>query len=149
MEKYLEYIKYIPAVLLAVYLLVINVVAVLITIKDKNIAIANGKLEEAASGKGGKGSNKKSSSGGKSGKGSSGKKNSPAKAKSKSSAKPQRRIPEKTLLIIAALGGSIAMILTMRTIRHKTKHNKFMVGIPLIIVAQSVLAVALALYLLR
>ena len=47
-----------------------------------------------------------------------------------------RRVPEKTLLIISALGGSVAMYLTMLTIRHKTKHAKFMVGIPAIIVAQ-------------
>lgn len=47
-----------------------------------------------------------------------------------------RRVPEKTLLLLSALGGSVAMYLTMLTIRHKTKHAKFMVGIPAIIVAQ-------------
>ena len=52
-------------------------------------------------------------------------------------------MPEKTLLIIAALGGSIAMLITMRTIRHKTQHMKFMVGIPAIIVLQCALVVAL------
>ena len=46
------------------------------------------------------------------------------------------RVKENTLLIIAALGGSVAMLLTMRVIRHKTKHAKFMVGIPVIIILQ-------------
>ena len=57
--------------------------------------------------------------------------------------KVELRIPEKNLLIISALGGSIAMLLTMLAIRHKTKHVKFMLGIPLIIIAQISIAVAL------
>ncbi len=48
----------------------------------------------------------------------------------------RRRVPEKTLLLLAAAGGSIAMYLTMLLIRHKTKHIKFMLGIPAIIIAQ-------------
>ena len=48
------------------------------------------------------------------------------------------RTPEKTLLILSALGGSIAMFITMLIIRHKTKHFKFMVGIPVIMVIQAV-----------
>ncbi len=47
------------------------------------------------------------------------------------------RIPENTLLLISALGGSPAMLLTMLLIRHKTKHPKFMAGIPLIMVFQA------------
>ena len=46
------------------------------------------------------------------------------------------RIPEKVLLILSALGGSVAMFITMLLIRHKTKHFKFMVGIPVIIILQ-------------
>jgi uncharacterized membrane protein YsdA (DUF1294 family) len=53
------------------------------------------------------------------------------------------RTPEKTLLLLSALGGSVAMLITMLLIRHKTKHAKFMVGIPLIIIAQVALAFAL------
>ena len=49
------------------------------------------------------------------------------------------RVSEKALLILSALGGSVAMLLTMLLIRHKTKHIKFMLGIPLIIVAQAVI----------
>ena len=46
------------------------------------------------------------------------------------------RVPEKTLLFLSFLGGSIAMLFTMNLIRHKTKKAKFTVGIPLIIVLQ-------------
>lgn len=46
------------------------------------------------------------------------------------------RIPEKTLLGIAAFGGSIGCLLGMYTARHKTKHLKFTIGIPLILVLQ-------------
>lgn len=45
-----------------------------------------------------------------------------------------RRIPEKTLFIIAALGGAPAMYITMRKIRHKTLHKRFMIGIPAIMI---------------
>ena len=47
-----------------------------------------------------------------------------------------RRIREKTLMMWGALGGAAAMLLTMITIRHKTRHPKFMVGFPLIVLAQ-------------
>ena len=47
-----------------------------------------------------------------------------------------RRVPEKTLFLTAVLGGSAAMLLTMYLIRHKTKHKRFMLGLPLIIAAQ-------------
>ena len=50
----------------------------------------------------------------------------------------KRRIPEATLLLWSALGGSVAMYLTMHAIRHKTQHKKFMIGIPLIMVLQAV-----------
>lgn len=46
------------------------------------------------------------------------------------------RVPEKTLLILSALGGSVAMYLTMHIIRHKTRHIKFMLGIPIIMLFQ-------------
>lgn len=50
------------------------------------------------------------------------------------------RIPERTLLGIAVLGGSIGCLLGMYTIRHKTLHLKFSAGIPLILVIQLALA---------
>lgn len=46
------------------------------------------------------------------------------------------RVPEATLLIVSAIGGSVAMLLTMLLIRHKTRHLKFMLGIPVIIILQ-------------
>lgn len=51
------------------------------------------------------------------------------------------RIPESTLLTLAVLGGSIGAFLGMRTWHHKTMHNKFKYGVPLIINLQVVLAV--------
>lgn len=50
------------------------------------------------------------------------------------------RVPEKLLFSLAALGGSAAMYLTMRLIRHKTRHRSFMWGIPAIFLAQCALA---------
>lgn len=50
------------------------------------------------------------------------------------------RIPERTLLTVAALGGSIGCLLGMYLFRHKTKHPKFTVGVPLILVLQLLLA---------
>jgi len=50
------------------------------------------------------------------------------------------RIPEATLLFISVLGGSPAMLITMKLIRHKTQHKKFMIGIPVIILLQAIAA---------
>ena len=52
------------------------------------------------------------------------------------------RIPEKVLLLLSALGGSVAMFITMLITRHKTKHVKFMLGIPVIMVIQAAIAIA-------
>lgn len=52
-----------------------------------------------------------------------------------------RRIPERTLMLVAAVGGAPLMLATMRLIRHKTRHKKFMVGLPLFLVAQAGLLV--------
>lgn len=51
------------------------------------------------------------------------------------------RIKESTLFLLSALGGSSAMYITMRLIRHKTLHKRFMIGIPLIIIAQTALII--------
>lgn len=53
------------------------------------------------------------------------------------------RIPEKTLFIWSAAGGSLAMFVTMKLIRHKTKHLSFMIGIPVIMILQSAAIFAL------
>ncbi len=47
-----------------------------------------------------------------------------------------RRIRERILLFLSGLGGAAAMYITMRIIRHKTKHTKFMLGLPVIILLQ-------------
>lgn len=46
------------------------------------------------------------------------------------------RIPEKTLFFIAILGGSIGSIAGMYHFRHKTKHKRFVIGMPLILFVQ-------------
>lgn len=53
------------------------------------------------------------------------------------------RIPEATLMGAAALGGSIGVLLGMYTIRHKTRHKKFTIGVPLLLAAQLALGVYL------
>lgn len=50
------------------------------------------------------------------------------------------RISEKTLLLSAALGGSVGFLLGMRCFRHKTKHPRFTIGVPLMLCAQVGLA---------
>lgn len=50
----------------------------------------------------------------------------------------KHRTREATLLLLSALGGSVAMLASMLLIRHKTKHTKFMLGIPLIILLQTI-----------
>lgn len=50
------------------------------------------------------------------------------------------RVPESTLLLLAALGGSLSMLVTMKLIHHKTRKAKFMVGIPVIMTLQLLLA---------
>ena len=49
------------------------------------------------------------------------------------------RIPEATLLMLAVLGGSVGALLGMTVFHHKTKHGKFRIGLPLILLAQIVL----------
>ncbi len=55
-----------------------------------------------------------------------------------------RRVPEKTLFIISSLGGSLFMYCTMQFIRHKTKHKRFMIGLPLMMILQIVIIVGLS-----
>ena len=49
----------------------------------------------------------------------------------------QRRVSEKTLLALALIGGSGAMYVTMLFIRHKTRHKRFMWGLPILILVQA------------
>ena len=52
------------------------------------------------------------------------------------------RIPEKTLFLSAILGGSIGAIAGMQLFRHKTKHRTFVIGMPVILSVQILLAAA-------
>ena len=47
--------------------------------------------------------------------------------------KKKWRIPEASLMGVAAIGGSFGSLMGMLTFRHKTKHPKFTVGIPLLL----------------
>ena len=49
------------------------------------------------------------------------------------------RIPEDTLIWLAIVGGSVGALLGMYLFRHKTKHRKFQIGIPVILLVQAVL----------
>lgn len=80
-------------IFLAIYLILINLIAVIVTIYDKLCAV-----------------------------------------------KRRWRVKESTLLFLSALGGGISMYITMLLIRHKTRHIKFMLGIPLILIVQLIIA---------
>lgn len=51
------------------------------------------------------------------------------------------RVREASLLLLAALGGSIGALLGMHLFRHKTQHKKFRYGVPLILLVQVAVAV--------
>ena len=56
------------------------------------------------------------------------------------------RIPEKTLMMIAAIFGSFGMHRGMKRFRHKTKHKLFTIGVPLFEVLQIGIIVAFIYY---
>ena len=47
------------------------------------------------------------------------------------------RVPERTLFLVSVIGGSVGTYISMRIFHHKTKHKRFMIGIPLIIAVQA------------
>lgn len=51
------------------------------------------------------------------------------------------RVPEKTLFLLALLGGSLGSVLGMYTFRHKTRHWYFVLGMPGILVLQVILGI--------
>lgn len=55
--------------------------------------------------------------------------------------KKQWRISEAALITIAIIGGSIGEYLGMQNFRHKTKHLKFKIGIPIIIMVQIIFCI--------
>lgn len=50
--------------------------------------------------------------------------------------KKRRRIPERTLLLVCAIGGSIGGMIGMKLFRHKTLHPQFTMGIPVMLAVQ-------------
>lgn len=57
------------------------------------------------------------------------------------------RIRESTLLLWAAVGGSIGTLAGMYLFHHKTRHPKFSIGVPLILAGQIISATVLMIYL--
>lgn len=55
--------------------------------------------------------------------------------------KKQWRIPEKTLFLSAMAGGSIGALYGMHLFRHKTKHKRFVFGMPAILIVQMLLVI--------
>ena len=68
------------------------------------------------------------------------------KAKRKEKKESVRRVPEKTLFLLSALGGSVGALLGMKVFHHKTLHSSFRFGIPAILAAQIILPAGLWLY---
>ena len=56
-----------------------------------------------------------------------------------------KRVSENMLMLLAIIGGATGMYITMLRIKHKTRHAKFMLGLPVIIIIQIAL-IALAVY---
>lgn len=46
------------------------------------------------------------------------------------------RVSEARLFILAIIGGTIGVLLGMYSFRHKTRHLKFSIGMPLILLIQ-------------
>lgn len=55
--------------------------------------------------------------------------------------KHEWRIKEKTIFVIGFLGGCIGILLGINIFRHKTKHKKFVYGIPFILFIQLLIIV--------
>lgn len=50
--------------------------------------------------------------------------------------KNKQRVPEKTLFTLALFGGALTEYIAMNTVRHKTLHKRFMIGLPVIFTLQ-------------
>ena len=61
--------------------------------------------------------------------------------------KKRWRIPEAALMSVALCGGSVGVLLGMYLFRHKTRHIKFSIGVPVIFAVQEVAGILLFLHL--
>ena len=68
------------------------------------------------------------------------------KAKRKEKKESVRRVPERTLFLLAAIGGSVGALLGMKAFHHKTLHKTFRFGIPIILALQILIPLALLLW---
>lgn len=59
------------------------------------------------------------------------------------------RIPEATLLGIAFFGGSVGAFIGMRVFRHKTKHTRFVIGVPAILILHIIIALLLIYFFIK
>ena len=55
----------------------------------------------------------------------------------------QRRIRERTLFLLALLGGGVGLYAAMLIFRHKTKHKSFMLGVPAIMLGELIVYIIL------
>ena len=53
------------------------------------------------------------------------------------------RIPEKTLFLLALLGGALGGIIGMYFFRHKTRHTSFKAGLPMLLIVNIACCIAL------
>ena len=63
--------------------------------------------------------------------------------------KNQWRIRESTLLLVAAVGGSPGCLAAMYLVRHKTRHPKFALGIPVMLALQVITGYLISLHYLQ
>ena len=55
------------------------------------------------------------------------------------------RISENTLMLTSLIGGSLGILIGMYTFRHKTKHKKFTIGVPVLLII-NILCIIILLY---
>lgn len=58
----------------------------------------------------------------------------------------KRRVPEDFLMTVGLLGGAFFEYITMKIIRHKTRHKKFMIGLPVEILIQIIAIILIFVY---
>ena len=57
------------------------------------------------------------------------------------SVKNKERIPESTLILLSAMGGALGGLCAMYIFRHKTKHAKFYISLPLFLILHIIVAI--------
>lgn len=68
------------------------------------------------------------------------------KAKWKEHRESVRWVPEKTLFLLSAAGGSVGALLGMKVFHHKTLHKAFRFGIPAILLLQLIVIAGIWVY---